>query len=255
MGLLVLGLTLIGVQAGNGVVYEAPHYRTVEMPATQQVSWGAGMSGCGFQDNCCQPSCGMPANCGQPSCGQPSCGQMGCQYGPSPATKLTRGITNVITGPLEIPKNLFCGLSNCNIQPLDGLGVGIVRGTARAVERVGIGMWEVVTFPFPDFQPLLCPEFISLESCDANWRYGNYCEMPCGVCCNPCQGAASFMGVRNPGPPMQPNAPMQPMQPMEKPAPAFEKQLQSQAPPQTNAAMPGMSAKRGPVTYPDDYLK
>ncbi len=238
MRLLILGLAFCGAQAGYGVIYEAPHYRTVEMPAVQEVSWGAGQANCGVQPNCC------PQNCGT----------SGCQYCPSPATKLTRGITNVITGPLELPKYLIMGAFNCNVQPLDGLGVGLVRGTSRAIERVGIGFWEVATFPFPNFEPLLCPEFISLEPCLSNWRYGNYSEMPCGICCNPCQGAASYMGVRSQAPAQQS---MQQPAPIEQPAPAFEQQLQSQAPaPQTSAASPGGSgASRGPVTYPDDYLK
>ncbi len=221
----------------NGVVYETPHYRVAEMPAVQEVSWGAGQANCGVQSNCCQQNCG----------------NSGCQYCPSPATKLTRGITNVITGPLELPKYLIGGAFNCNTKPLDGLGVGLVRGTSRAIERVGIGFWEVFTFPFPDFEPLLCPEYISLEPCLSNWRRGNYSEMPCGICCNPCQGAGSFMGVRSQGPVPQASAPVAPA---ERPAPAFEQQLQSQAaPPQTNTAIPGSGTSRGPVSYPDDYLK
>ena len=234
MGLLILALTLFGVQTASGVVYEAPHYTTADLPGNQNVSWQV------------KQVCAKQGNCGQ--CNR---GGAGCQYGPSPATKLTRGITNVITGPLELPKYLIGGVFNCNVQPLDGLGVGIVRGTSRAIERVGIGLWEVVTFPFPGFQPLLCPEYISLEPCMSNWRYGNYCEMPCGVVCNPCQGAASFMGVRRGSGATQPRSAA-----ADRPAPAFEKQLQSQAPPpQTHAAMPGSGTSRAPVTYPDDFLK
>lgn len=233
MGLLALGWGLVALTA-NAAVYEAPHYSTaVIMTGHQQGgSWGG--------------------DCGQTNCGQSNCGGASCHYCPSPATKLTRGITNVITGPLELPKYLITGAFNCNVQPLDGLGVGLVRGTSRAIERVGIGFWEVATFPFPDFEPLLCPEFISLEPCLMNWRYGNYTEMPCGICCNPCQGAASYMGVR-PAPQQQAQPPVQP----ENPAPAFERQLQSQAPPPpTNLATPGNAARRGGgVTYPDDYLK
>jgi len=153
---------------------------------------------------------------------------------------------------LEVPKYLIGGTFNCNVNPLDGLAVGLVRGVSRGFERMAIGAWEAVTFPLAGYDPLLCPEFISFDCCMGDWRYGNYCEMPCGVCCDPCHGAGSFMGVRP-----QPQQPAPQPAPMERPAPAFEQPLQSQAPPppRTRAATPGNSGGRAPVTYPDDYLK
>ena len=35
---------------------------------------------------------------------------------------------------------------------------GIIRGFNRSVARTGIGLYEVVTFPFPSYDPLLVPK-------------------------------------------------------------------------------------------------
>ena len=78
-------------------------------------------------------------------------------------TKLGRGLSNISLGWAEIPltfdKNLKRG------KPFGYLfGVAPVLGTARALIRTGVGVFEVVSFPFSDksvnFEPVLQPEFI-----------------------------------------------------------------------------------------------
>ena len=38
-------------------------------------------------------------------------------------------------------------------------GTGFVRGLNRTLARTGIGVWEVVTFPFPPYHPLFTDKF------------------------------------------------------------------------------------------------
>lgn len=78
-----------------------------------------------------------------------------------PAKKLARGVTNLATGWLEVPKQVYevgreegwlVGLARA---PFDGLGMSVARTVA--------GMYEMVTFPIPapfDYQPLLEPTFV-----------------------------------------------------------------------------------------------
>lgn len=75
--------------------------------------------------------------------------------------KLGRGIANVFTSPLEIPRTIeIVGLR-------DGWGagatVGTLQGIWRTVLRLASGVYEVVTFPAEipkDFAPLMKPEFV-----------------------------------------------------------------------------------------------
>ena len=64
-----------------------------------------------------------------------------------PLEKLGRGISNVAFGVLEIPiqmqevKNRAGGIA--------GLTYGTLRGVAFFLARLGVGVAEIVTFPFP----------------------------------------------------------------------------------------------------------
>lgn len=76
--------------------------------------------------------------------------------------KLLRGLTNIVTSPGEIPKQMVL-----TIRDRGGLGVplGFLKGIGMTVMRVGIGAWETVSFPAPnsmdgDFAPILKPEFV-----------------------------------------------------------------------------------------------
>lgn len=150
MGICVM-LALVPVQNVWGAVYEAPHY---------QVAWA-------------QPASTAPTMCMGPAgpCGVPVMG-----YAPmaSPADKLGRGITNAVTGWMELPKHMVMGTFACGVTPLEGLTVGIFRGVGRAVERTGVGLYETATFPIPNYTPLLYPEYISLEPAYMGYRRAPY---------------------------------------------------------------------------------
>jgi putative exosortase-associated protein (TIGR04073 family) len=162
-GLMLTVLIFPGTPV-QGEVYEAPFYTEVSHPEIVQAGgpmMSAGPGGCApYCDPCC---------------------------GDSPATKLGRGVTNTLTGWIEVPKHTLMGVFNCNVTPLEGIGVGLARGFGRAIERTGIGIYEAVTFPIPGYYPLLCPEYISLEQNCMRWRTAPYC----GGCCTPPCGAPS----------------------------------------------------------------
>ena len=82
-------------------------------------------------------------------------------FAQDPAKKLGRGIANILTGWVEIPKNIY----NTSIEanPLVGLTVGTAKGIGMSIVRTGAGVYELITFPFPlpeDYMPILEPEFV-----------------------------------------------------------------------------------------------
>jgi putative exosortase-associated protein (TIGR04073 family) len=82
--------------------------------------------------------------------------------------KLGRGITNVLTFPLELirtPEKV--GRTD---GALAGASVGILQGAFRAVQRGVVGFYEVVTFyaEVPkDYAPIMQPEFVYANG---NWQ-------------------------------------------------------------------------------------
>ena len=64
-----------------------------------------------------------------------------------PIHKLGRGAVNLLTGWIEIPKQLQQGTLEEN--PVAGAGRGLLRGVGLALLRVGVGLYEGVTFPLP----------------------------------------------------------------------------------------------------------
>jgi len=75
--------------------------------------------------------------------------------------KLGRGIVNVLTGWIEIPKNMAKEWRA--IDPFSGCVVGGIEGVAWAVGRTSSGCYDVHTFflDIPeDYAPLMEPEFI-----------------------------------------------------------------------------------------------
>jgi putative exosortase-associated protein (TIGR04073 family) len=75
--------------------------------------------------------------------------------------KLGRGLVNVLTGWIEIPKNVAKQWRETD--PFTGLILGTIRGIGWGFGRTVAGVYEVVTFPFPiprDYRPLMQPEFI-----------------------------------------------------------------------------------------------
>jgi len=79
--------------------------------------------------------------------------------------KLGRGIVNVATGWVELPKNIYDTSVETN-NPLMGITYGTLKGIGMTVVRTGAGAYDVATFLFPvpqDYQPLLKPEFVFEE--------------------------------------------------------------------------------------------
>lgn len=76
-------------------------------------------------------------------------------------TKFLRGVTNLVTGVAELPKQVYLvGRAEGWVKgafrgPIEGLGMVIARTIA--------GAYEVLTFPLPvppGYQPLLLPEYV-----------------------------------------------------------------------------------------------
>lgn len=68
-------------------------------------------------------------------------------------TKLFRGIGNVIAAPFEIPVSIFNVAADTDV--FIGAAAGGVAGIAATAERLGAGVLDVVTFPFPPYDRAL----------------------------------------------------------------------------------------------------
>jgi len=83
---------------------------------------------------------------------------------PGPVRKLGRGLANTLFGFLELP------LAIQRVHYLEGAipasTFGVASGLAAAATRTALGIYEVITFPFPlsksGFRPLVEPEFVRL---------------------------------------------------------------------------------------------
>ncbi len=79
--------------------------------------------------------------------------------------KLGRGIVNIVTGWIELPKNIY-DTSVETENPLMGITYGTLKGIGMTVVRTGAGAYDTVTFLFPvpqDYTPILEPEFVFEE--------------------------------------------------------------------------------------------
>jgi len=73
-----------------------------------------------------------------------------------PTTKLGRGICNMIFFPLEIPEQI--SRMNSSDGPLAASTVGVLKGFGCAIGRMGVGLFETITFAFPvpkHYKPIL----------------------------------------------------------------------------------------------------
>ena len=78
-----------------------------------------------------------------------------------------RGVTNLLTGWIELPKHIHEGLQESN--PVSGLGMGVLKGTGLTLLRGGLGLYEAVTFPVPYPRDFASP-YESLELHDYAWE-------------------------------------------------------------------------------------
>ena len=82
-------------------------------------------------------------------------------YAQSMANKLNRGLTNIVTGWFEIPKNMSAATAKHDF--VSAFFIGLPKGLWMTVVRTGAGVYDTVTFPIPfpkDYKPVLEPEFI-----------------------------------------------------------------------------------------------
>jgi len=78
----------------------------------------------------------------------------------TPQRKLQRGFLNVALSPIEISNELSKEVRNDTFPPSWVAGLG--RGAVYTVGRALVGVYEMVTFPFPypaNYKPVLQPEF------------------------------------------------------------------------------------------------
>ena len=62
-----------------------------------------------------------------------------------PIHKMGRGLTNVLTGWIELPRQIGDGTRQPN--PVTGFGQGLFKGASLTLLRTGMGLFEAVTFP------------------------------------------------------------------------------------------------------------
>ena len=81
-----------------------------------------------------------------------------------PIHKAGRGLVNVLTGWIEIPKQVHRGSQDSN--SVTGLGRGLLKGAALTILRTGVGVYETVTFPiaYPKdyaspYEPMELPDY------------------------------------------------------------------------------------------------
>ena len=83
-----------------------------------------------------------------------------------PGKKLLRGTVNLVTAPLEVPKQTRIYWKK-GAEKTDHILVwilsGFIKGSVNTFGRIGSGAWDVVTFPFSmpkDNKPLFEPDYV-----------------------------------------------------------------------------------------------
>ena len=95
------------------------------------------------------------------------CSHQAAAWAQDPIHKAGRGVTNVLTCWIELPKQIHMGSQESN--PVAGLAWGLVKGAGLTVLRAGVGMYEAVTFPFPYPKDFASP-YDSMELTDYAWE-------------------------------------------------------------------------------------
>lgn len=75
--------------------------------------------------------------------------------------KLGRGIVNVLTGWMEIPKNIATEWKETD--PFSGVVIGTIKGAGWTWGRTMSGAYDIITFPLPvpdNYETLMEPELI-----------------------------------------------------------------------------------------------
>ena len=91
-------------------------------------------------------------------------------YGTAVGDKATRGIANLLTAPLELPKNMINTVNDSNIAY--GMVGGAAKGILNLVARMFTGLVDLITFPLPT-QPIVYPQYV-WDDFDIDSTYGPY---------------------------------------------------------------------------------
>jgi len=74
--------------------------------------------------------------------------------------KAGRGLAAIATPFLEVPGNVIA--TNRREGPVEAWTMGLARGIGMTIVRPGVGVYELVTAPFPvpeNYEPILEPEY------------------------------------------------------------------------------------------------
>lgn len=83
-------------------------------------------------------------------------------YAENAGDKLTRGLVNVGTGWIELPKRINEVSKETN--PLAGLLLGSIKGAGYALVRTSAGGFDALTFLIPPYDKLLMKPKYAFES-------------------------------------------------------------------------------------------
>ncbi|MBE7497782.1 MAG: exosortase system-associated protein, TIGR04073 family [Verrucomicrobiaceae bacterium] len=88
--------------------------------------------------------------------------------------KLSRGVGNMIFSPFEYPARWRYTLQKEG--PIAAVSDMIVEGTKRTVVRIGYGLYETATFPFPTWKLTYRPPYYRKEVVDNWWGYTEFAQ-------------------------------------------------------------------------------
>jgi putative exosortase-associated protein (TIGR04073 family) len=86
-----------------------------------------------------------------------ACAMAADSYGDTVQLKLGSGVSNILLGLVEVPKNIISTSNQANV--LLGITGGTVKGTAHALGRTLAGIVDVLSFPVPT-KPITNPPFV-----------------------------------------------------------------------------------------------
>ena len=89
-----------------------------------------------------------------------------------PTRKLGRGIGNLLYGITELPHTMC--VMNDNEGNAAAASYGVVKGIGRVFFRMGVGVYEIATFPIPTYRCSYRPPYRSRIP----WVNGGYNEFP-----------------------------------------------------------------------------
>ena len=92
-----------------------------------------------------------------------------------PFKKLSRGVVNVVTAPLEVPNQMYWQAQRGKDDPgriIAGYVEGIFIGTGWTMARFLAGTYDIITFPIPPYEKsLIQPEYLFdwHQKTDSEW--------------------------------------------------------------------------------------